>query len=178
MKKLTILIAIATTFLVATGCQQQTPPPLDTYSEDEEVMSEATIQPRMEGTAVSIDCDSNGLWTCSSDYGGSIDTVEYLVGMVSVAEYFSAFGTVDKQIEIYTMEHGDNVKMVEKIEVDGNQGAILENSANGKTYWFTIQNLEGKEDYGVRCRATIDSEKFETYKASIEEMCTSLRVSE
>lgn len=176
MKKILILSMLTIAIVATAGCSKSTPAPESSSTSFEEVQSEATIQPRMEGTAVSIDCDSSGLWTCSSDYGGSIDTVEYLVGMISVEEYFSDFGTVDKQIEIYNMEQGDNVKLIEKIEVNGTQGAILENSANGKTYWFNIQDVEGKEDYGVRCKATVDSEKFETYKASIEEMCTSLRV--
>ncbi len=180
MNKLIIASLIGISILSLSGCnsfsgKQSTPAPESSISE--EPKSEATIQPTVDGTPVSIDCSSDGLWTCNSQYGGTIKTVDYLVGTVSIAEYFSDFGTVDAQIEAYKTMRGWDGQDIEKFELNDATGAILKGGSNSKTHMFFIKKLKGKDDYGVKCAATVEADKFSTYKSGIEEMCGSLRSS-
>lgn len=188
MKRFTLItVAIAALFL--SGCnlfggQVTTPPPGATppgstapSDTTEEPASEATIQPRVDGTSVSIDCATDELWTCTSEFGGTIKTVDYLVGNLIVQEFFEEYGTTEAQVSALRVQYGDHLEVAEEITVNGAEGAILEDANTGKTHMFVLQNLDGKDDFGVKCEATVETAQFNKYRQGIEEMCSSLRTS-
>lgn len=142
----------------------------------EEVVSEDTVYPRVSGTPIAVDC-TNDLWVCTTQYGSAdISTVEYLVGSIQILEMFAGFDTTEAQIDAYLADPSwAGSEVVDEYELDGGEVAVLQGASNNKTKWILMTELDGKTDYSIKCEANVDTDQYDAYKASIEEMCLSAR---
>lgn len=166
-KSLFLLIASIAIFAVACGSGGGS----DEFVFDETPVSLPSISPTTSGTPITVNCVSD-LWICTDQYGGSISTAEPYVGVLQVFEMFAEFANTDVQVEALLAESAwTGSKVVDEYELAGGEVAVVEGVSNNKTRWILLYNIEGKDDFALKCEATVNTDQYLTYKDSIEQMC-------
>lgn len=174
MKKFILPFALLSVFLAA--CTGGGGEAYDDYEYDAPE-SEATVYPMMTGTSVAVDCASDQ-WTCYSQYGDAMiePSGDPYMGMIQVLEMFDMANTLDSQVIAYQSQEGWlGSELVDEYDFAGGEVGVLVSEENGKTKWILTKDLDGKTDYRVKCEATVDTDQYESYKASIETICETMR---
>lgn len=170
MKKLHYgLFSLSLLLLLGAGCYSSAP---NTKSDTNALTQTNDAIVTFENT-VTVQCPTDGAWTCEDKYGGSISLMKDGTGMLEVmimgdTEVSSVYENLVSQYKAQGNELNDEYFLGE------GKTAVLSGNPAGRTHLVFVSEVEGI-DMAIQCHANLDTTAFATQKTNLEEMCKSIK---